>query len=197
MMTSSPAVADYLARLERAAQALPPAQREELLAGVREHLAELDAQGSDTSGEAAVREALDRFGTPEQLVAAEAEQAGLVPLAPRPVWGPLELSAVLLVLLGGFVVPVLAQVVGLVLAWLSPRWTRGTKLGATLVFAAPALLAVIAVPLAVAGAHAGRGPLGTALGGAALVAVVLVVVLAALGWLVSGLWLALAGRERR
>ncbi|PWJ56249.1 hypothetical protein SAMN06264364_101224 [Quadrisphaera granulorum] len=163
--THSPAVAGYLARLDEASRLLPDALRAELLAQVREHLAELEASGLDDAG---LRVALERFGTPEQLVAAEAEQAGLVlvplgtttttrttttaaaspsaapPVAPdRRVWGGLELSAVLLLALGGFVVPVLAPLVGMVLAWLSPRWTRRTKVGAALAFCAPVVLVAV------------------------------------------------------
>lgn len=158
--TRSPAVTDYLARLDDASRLLPSDLRAELLGQVREHLTELERSGLDDVG---LRVALERFGTPEQLVAAEAEQAGLVlvplgtttptttaaaasgqPAAPeRRVWGGLELTSVLLLALGGFVVPVLAPVVGVVLALLSPRWTRRTKLGAVLAFCSPALVLVL------------------------------------------------------
>lgn len=159
--TRSPAVASYLAHLDEASRLLPPDLRAELVGQVREHLAELERSGLDDVG---LRIALERFGTPEQLVAAEAEQAGLVlvplgtstprtttavvgspsPAAPeRRAWGGLELTSVLLLALGGVVVPVLAPVVGLVLALVSPLWTRRAKAGAALAFFAPALLLLV------------------------------------------------------
>lgn len=223
--TRSPAVVSYLARLDEASRLLPPDLRIELLGQVREHLAELERSGLDDVG---LRVALERFGTPEQLVAAEAEQAGLVlvpagqvtatttpapgvPAAPeRPLWGGLELSAVLLVLLGGFVVPVLAPVVGMVLAWLSPRWTRRTKAGTTLAFTSPVVLVGTGVLLYLAtgvwtnrtpqsddpfwtGSYPVIGHPGEVLTGAFLA----LLLLSFLGWLVAGLWLAFTGRQSR
>lgn len=223
--TRSPAVASYLARLDEASRLLPDDLRAELVGQVREHLAELEHSGLDDVG---LRVALERFGTPEQLVAAEAEQAGLVlapadqvrttttaavdlPAAPeRPVWGGLELSAVLLVLLGGFVVPVLAPVVGMVLAWLSPRWTRRTKVGTTLVFCSPVVLVIAGALLyLVTGVWTNRTPQSddgywdsaypvVSHGGEIFTGIFLaLLVLSLVGWLVAGLWLALAGREPR
>ncbi len=46
-------------------------------------------------------------------------------------WGGLEITAIVLLSVGGFVVPVVAPVVGLILVWVSPAWTRTEKLVAT------------------------------------------------------------------
>lgn len=247
--TRSPAVTDYLARLEEASRLLPDHLRAELVGQVREHLTELERSGLDDVG---LRVALERFGTPEQLVAAEADQAGLVlvplgttapgttttaapaatglPAAPeRRVWGGLELASVLLLALGGFVAPVLAPVVGMVLALLSPRWTRRTKVGALLAFCSPALVLVLSGVTYVLWPHqrtvtvmTSDGPVEVPIpdhvpgepmtdtgswqstfpvvdhGQALLVAApIALAVLAVVGGLVAGLWLAFAGRQPR
>ena len=51
---------------------------------------------------------------------------------PRSPWGPLEIMAVLLLIVGAFVIPIVGPLAGLVCAWLSPAWTRGEKWVATL-----------------------------------------------------------------
>ena len=70
MQLDHPAVTDYLSRLEVAAAGLPPWRREELLAAIRGHLREALADTA-ADDEAGVRSALDRLGTPEEIVAAE------------------------------------------------------------------------------------------------------------------------------
>ena len=63
---------------------------------------------------------------------------------PRPAgaspWGGLEVAAVLLLALGGFVVPVVGPAVGLVLVWCSSRWTGREKAVATALSVVPLLL---------------------------------------------------------
>lgn len=62
-------------------------------------------------------------------------------------WGPLEVAAVLVLALGGFLVPVIGSLVGLVLACVSPRWSVRDKLVATALSLTPALLMVTALAL--------------------------------------------------
>ncbi|WP_170177764.1 HAAS signaling domain-containing protein [Thermomonospora umbrina] len=133
---------DYLDRLARAAAGLPGSRRAELTAEIREHIEVALAEGPDRD-EAAVRTLLDRLGDPEDI----AREAG----APAPALGgpparrsvpAFELVTVLLLLLGGIVLPVLGWVVGVVLLWASARWSVRDKLLGTLVF--PGGLAVAA-----------------------------------------------------
>lgn len=166
-----PEVTRFLARLDEAAAALPPGRREELVAEIRDHLR--DALSVGAGDEAALRETLDRLGDPADIVAAEADGApSAAPAAPAvPVWqtgppgqqpwpaprvspwGGLEIAAVLLLTAGTVVVPVVGPLVGLVLAWVSERWTRREKVVATVltmlpvaVLVAGALAVLVAVP---------------------------------------------------
>jgi HAAS len=144
-------VKDYLSQLRRAARSLPRARRQELLAEIEAHIAEARAartvkggQGAgqqaapapegnagttQTSRETAgdVRAVLDRLGDPADIVS----EAGGAQLASRP--GGLEITAVILLLVGGFLAGI-GWVVGVVLLWVSPRWRWPDKLLGTLVW---------------------------------------------------------------
>ena len=96
----------YLARLETAAARLAPGRREELMTDIRAHLVE--ALAGSEGDDRAVREALDRLGEPDDIVAAETGElplpavpaSGVVPEPGR--WGPLEVIAVLGLTVGTF-----------------------------------------------------------------------------------------------
>ena len=141
-----PEVVRFLARLEAAAAGLPPARRDELVAEISEHLRE--ALAGSGAGDAEVRSVLDRLGDPADIVAAETDAAPrLVGAAPVQVlvqagspWGGLEIAAVPLLTVGLFVVPIVGPLVGLVLAGMSPRWTRKEKVVATVWTLLPAIL---------------------------------------------------------
>ena len=152
-------VEDYLRELHTAAQGLPADRRDELIEEITAHIAE--ARQSDDSP-MAVRNILDRLGDPADIVRAAADTPpGSPAWSSAPGSGPghpvtagvqpgragaLELAAVLFLLLGGIVIPVLGWFIGVVLLWLSPRWTTRDKLLGTLVWPggllAPALLVV-------------------------------------------------------
>lgn len=146
-----PEAARFLARLEAAAVVLPPGRREELVAELREHLADALAGADD---DLAVRQAVERLGAPEDIVAAEgvpvagpAGTPGTPPYAvpARSPWGPLEIAAVALLTVGLFLLPVVGPVAGLVCAWVSDRWTRREKVVATVWTVLPAVVLVLAV----------------------------------------------------
>jgi hypothetical protein len=69
---ADPQVDDYLRRLDAAASALPAHRREELISEIRDHLQEALRQ-TPASDETAVRNALERLGPPEEIVAAAAD----------------------------------------------------------------------------------------------------------------------------
>jgi hypothetical protein len=71
-VNTDPLVEDYLRHLEAVASVLPAYRREELLAEIREHLAEALRQ-VPAGDEAAVRSVLERLGSPEEIVTAAAE----------------------------------------------------------------------------------------------------------------------------
>jgi hypothetical protein len=121
--TLHPLAADYLKRLRDAARSLPRSRRDDLLADIQDHLAEAAPAGAS---EADVRTALDRLGDPDQIVAAEQEGE------PRRRRGPLEWGAIILLLIGGIVIPVIGWFVGALLLWVSQAWTVRDKLIGTL-----------------------------------------------------------------
>ncbi len=161
-----PLVADYLRRLEFASVSLPVQRRSELIEEIRDHLREALAAAD---GETQVRMVLDRLGTPEEIVAAEApsrepvagEQVSAfspsgstgssgpagapasAPARPPSPWGPLEIMAVVGLTVGFVVVPVIGPLFGAVCACLSTAWTRREKTVAVVFAALPAVLVVV------------------------------------------------------
>jgi uncharacterized membrane protein len=132
----------YLGRLDAAAARLPVDRRAELVAEVREHIATALAE-ADRRDETTVRNVLERLGSPEDIVAAEAAPDAFAagsssaqpqgPIDGRPPWGANETAAVLLLTVGAVFLPFVGPLLGLVLVWLSARWTRPLKSLVTLV----------------------------------------------------------------
>jgi hypothetical protein len=130
----------YLDELERELQDIPSSQRVELIEGVRTRIEERWAATEDQSL-AGFLKLLARLGDPKALAEAERARLGL-PAAPRRGPGLLEIAAV--------VGTALFWPVGVVLAWLSPRWLIRDKAVATalpivglmLLFAAAAPMSV-------------------------------------------------------
>jgi hypothetical protein len=117
------AVREYLKRLEAASRGLARADRRELRSQIEEHLrVGLPADRS----EADVRTLLDRLGDPDEIVA---EQYG--PLAGRRGMGAQAVTAIVFLLLGGFLMGV-GWLVGIVLLWTSRAWTTREKVIGTL-----------------------------------------------------------------
>lgn len=139
MMTTSlhPLADDYLERLRNAARSLPRGRRDDLLADIESHLAESAPAGAS---EAEVRTALDRLGDPDQIVAAERDDD-----EPQQERGRLEWTAIILLLVGGVVIPFVGWIVGAVLLWVSQAWTLRDKLIGTLVLPGGLLAAIIVV----------------------------------------------------
>jgi hypothetical protein len=157
-----PLVQDYLARLDRASAGLPPETRAELLADLTAHL---DSALGPDSTDVDVRNALQELGTPEDVAASAYDGLGSAPAHPAaPVpgsavwpapppspWGPVEIIAVIGLTAGTFLVPFVGPLVGLVMAWVSDKWSRKEKVIATVLTIAPAfvlafgLIALLAV----------------------------------------------------
>jgi hypothetical protein len=144
MMTTpiDPRVEAYLRQLDFALSPLPWEQRNEIFADISEHIErELASLGGDPD---AVEDVLRRVGDPHAIaVEAGAPPAPVAP--PRQTRG-LEIAAVVLLSAGSFLIPVLGWIVGVVLLWVSRRFTRADKLIGTLVpplgFFAPIFLLV-------------------------------------------------------
>ena len=141
-------VRGYLERLRAAAAGLPPDRREELLAEVREHIGvALSAEPGEPT-EVSVRNVLDRLGPPEEIVRAEHEDpapatthqvGGPAGPAVSP-WGGLEVAALVTLAVGGIVLPGIGLLLGLLLAWLSDRWSTQQKLVASAIVLLPVIL---------------------------------------------------------
>ncbi len=132
MMTATdhPLVRDYLARLREEGRRLPVDQARELEADITEHLQV--ALGEDPA-EVSVREALDRLGSPGELVAEAAGTAAPVVSADerRPFSSPVGAIACLIAAeLLALLVPIafVLWVVGLVLLARATVWSEREKL---------------------------------------------------------------------
>jgi len=170
-MDTDPLVRDYLGRLQAAAWPLAADRRVELIGEVREHID--SALGSaGRRDEVTVRNVLERLGPPEEIVAAEAEPGAAQPVsairasaagtARSSPWGALEVIAIVLLTAGAVFLPFVGPVLGLVLVWLSTRWTTGEKLIASaIVF----LLLILPLILLIG---VGLAPMGSPIGGSVL-----------------------------
>jgi hypothetical protein len=116
-------VDDYLRRLNAALKDLPKDRREELVEEIREHIEVGRAElGSET--EAELRSLLDRIGDPSDIAADSADRLGVRPVRV----GLMEIAAVVLLPIGGVVVPFVGWVVGVILLWASKAWDLRDKL---------------------------------------------------------------------
>jgi hypothetical protein len=123
--TLHPLAAEYLQHLRRAGRGLPPRRLRELLAEVEAHLSEaIDPGASD----AEALTVLDKLGEPEAIIAAETPHPDELPHHR----GGREWAAIILLLLGGFILGI-GWVAGLILLWSSRAWTTGEKWIGTLV----------------------------------------------------------------
>lgn len=129
----------YLHDLERAVRDLPKPLADEIVGGVREELRGLDA--------AAAAERIAELGDP-QFIAASARAE--VPARHDATW--YTVLTIALLAIGGFLVPVLGWLVGLVMLWYSRTWLLRDKLVGTLLL--PACLAVTLGISAIIGAQA-------------------------------------------
>jgi Protein of unknown function (DUF1700) len=143
MMTDSQGLIDrYLKELERELSALPRGRRREVMDDVRAHISE--ARSEAGNDEAAVRELLDRLGDPVEIAADARERFGVRPSKV----GFMEVAALIMLPIGGLVVPVIGWIAGVILLWSSPAWLTRDKLIGTLVVPGGLLPAFALVSLA-------------------------------------------------
>jgi uncharacterized membrane protein len=124
--TSDRLIRDYLDELRAGTRDLPKRRREDLLGEIEAHIAEALPPGAS---EAETRKVLDRLGDPAQIAAEERGRLGIAPARA----GALEWIAVVLLLIGGVVVPVVGWIAGVVLLWTSSVWSLRDKLIGTFV----------------------------------------------------------------
>jgi hypothetical protein len=126
--TADRLVDEYLRRLDRELSGLPRARRRELVGEIAGHIAEARAELAAET-EAGIRNLLERLGDPVEIAAEERARTGVQPR--RAGWT--EILALILLPIGGVVLPVLGWFVGVVLLWVSDAWTTREKLVGTLV----------------------------------------------------------------
>ncbi len=128
-------IAGYLGTLDAAAWVLPAGRRAELVDEIRTHIDEALTQAG-TRDEVTVRNVLERLGPPAEIVRAsgtpEVQAAVRADWSPRGI-GP-EIAAVILLLIGGVVLPFIGWFVGLALLIASARWTVTDKVLGALVW---------------------------------------------------------------
>jgi hypothetical protein len=135
--TADKLVEDYLKRLNAELRGVPRARRRELAEEISDHIAEARA-GLETEDEAGIRTLLDRLGEPAEIAAEATERFG-----PRPSKaGWKEVGALVLLPIGGVILPVLGWFIGIVLLWISDAWSTRDKLVGTLLFPGGLLLPV-------------------------------------------------------
>lgn len=147
-------VDDYLHRLEAAAAALPPERRSELVADIRAHIDDT-LQASGTTNEVAVRNVLERLGSPEEIAnaAVDAPPTAVPPVEQRGLRDRLAIAALLALAAGPFVMGVvglaglLLTLAGLILVSISPAWSvRDKGVGLLLLpLIPPTLLLILSV----------------------------------------------------
>ncbi len=139
-------VATYLGRLAAAASGLPDDRRDELLGEISAHITEARARAADDPD--GVRRILDQLGDPADIVAAAGpRQPSHQPRPSSRRAGVFEIIAVLFLLIGGIVIPLVGWVVGVVMLWTSDRWKTRDKVLGTVIW--PGGLLAALVPLAV------------------------------------------------
>lgn len=130
------AVRDYLSQLDSALADVQPEVREDIVAGIREELDGLD----DATATARIND----LGDPV-FIAAEAKAATPVT---EPTVGPsdpppgrtLSIVAVLVLIIGAFLIPLVGPLIGLLWVSFSTAWSRREKLAAWL---APLAVAIV------------------------------------------------------
>lgn len=112
----------YLRDLKEDVRDLPKAQQRELVGEITQHIDSALAE-MPTHTEADVRNVLEHLGDPADIANEARERLGIH----RAKAGLREYAAVILLPIGGVIIPILGWIVGLILLWSSPVWTSRDK----------------------------------------------------------------------
>jgi hypothetical protein len=133
-------VHEYLRRLDRELRDVPRARRREIVEDITDHIAE--ARGGIVDEQAAdVRNLLDQLGDPADIAAEASQRHDVPPQAQRT--GMLERLALLLLLPGSVLLPVIGWIAGAMMLWMSDAWTTRDKLIGSLVVPGGLLPAIL------------------------------------------------------
>jgi hypothetical protein len=143
--TTDRLVEAYLGQLDDALRDAPAGRRREVTGDLRDHIAQARAELPGGGSEAEVRTLLDRLGDPAEI-AAEAVEA-VAPPSRKPRGQPggawVERLTLVLLLIGGVIVPVVGWCAGVALLWSSRVWSTRDKVLGTLVLPGGVLPAVV------------------------------------------------------
>ena len=175
---------EYLDRLEEELADFPSTRRRELVQEISAHIAEARAS-LENEDEASIRNLLDRMGDPADIAA---EAAG-PPAAEAPPPPPQQaktrgsgwdVAALVMLLVGGLILPVVGWFVGVVLLWTSETWSTGEKLLGTLLvpggLALPLFLLTVGTSVSSCGGPVGGPITCTGANGAGSVAAAVLVI---------------------
>src|SRR3954449_11162890 len=109
----------YLHDLNRELQGLPSARRREIVNEIAEHI----RQARTEEGDEATPVILERLGDPGEIAADARERFGVHPV--RPAW--VETVTLILLPIGGLVLPVVGWLIGVCLLWTSAVWSIRDK----------------------------------------------------------------------
>jgi uncharacterized membrane protein len=123
----------YLKHLEVELDDLPNDRRREIVDEIAGHIAEARA-GLEHETEADVRNILEGLGDPADIAADARERFEVRPRAPVPSYKPgwIEIGALVLLLIGGIVIPIFGWLIGVVLLWVSNAWNIRDKIIGTI-----------------------------------------------------------------
>jgi len=123
----------YLKHLEVELDDVPRDRRREIVDEIAGHIAEARA-GLEHETESDVRNILEGLGDPAEIAADARERFDVRPTASAPPFKPgwMEVGALVLLLVGGLIVPVFGWLIGVVLLWVSNAWNVRDKIIGTL-----------------------------------------------------------------
>jgi uncharacterized membrane protein len=118
----------YLKHLEVELDDLPRDRRREIVDEIEGHIAEARA-GHEDETEADVRNILEGLGDPADIAADARERFQVTPTSAAAPYKPgwIEVGALVMLLVGGLIVPIVGWFIGVVLLWVSNAWNVRDK----------------------------------------------------------------------
>jgi HAAS len=123
----------YLKHLEVELDDLPHDRRREIVDEIAGHIAEARA-GLEHESEADVRNILEGLGDPADIAEDARERFEVQPHAPAQPYKPgwMEVGALVMLLVGGLILPVVGWFIGVILLWVSNAWNVRDKIIGTI-----------------------------------------------------------------
>jgi uncharacterized membrane protein len=161
--TSDKLVERYLKHLDVELDDLPRDRRREIVDEIAGHIAEARAD-LEQETESDVRNILEGLGDPAEIATDARERFEVAP-PPKPAKsepGWVEIGALIMLLVGGLVLPVIGWVIGVVLLWTSNLWNTRDKIIGTIFVPGGLGLPIILGTLALSGEGGGCVEFGKA-----------------------------------